>query len=69
MAADGDLKRAYKLLNVDEAAGSEEIRQAYLNLMLRFHPDKNRVDSQKVLQVRDAYDLICEHLKREPTQV
>ena len=37
--------------------------------MLRFHPDKNRVDSQKVLQVRDAYDLICEHLKREPTQV
>jgi TPR repeat protein len=69
MAADGDLKRAYKLLNVDEAAGSEEIRQAYLDLMLRFHPDKNRVDSQKVLQVRDAYDLICEHLKREPTQV
>lgn len=60
---DRDLAKAYKLLNVSPNADYEDIRQSYLNLMLKFHPDKNKVESEKVLLVREAYDLIREHLR------
>lgn len=64
-SVNSDLSRAYRILNVSPSSEYEEIRQAYLNLMLKFHPDKNRVDSQKVLLVRDAYDLVCRNLKEQ----
>lgn len=57
---------AYKVLDVDESASNEELKQAYRKMAVRFHPDKVahlgediRKDAEKKFQkINEAYDQI-----------
>ncbi|MDO4543003.1 MAG: DnaJ domain-containing protein [Clostridia bacterium] len=54
----------YKVLGVSENASQEEIRQAYLALVKKYHPDKyvdnplKELANEKLKEVNQAYDML-----------
>ncbi|CAA7410181.1 unnamed protein product [Spirodela intermedia] len=58
----------YKLLQIGEDAGEEEIRKAYRRLAMKWHPDKNPRDNKeaeaKFKQISEACDVLTDPLKR-----
>lgn len=64
-----ELERAYRLLNVSYGSSSEEIKKAYRERLMYFHPDKHKdnpvlqkVANDKTRQILEAYDLILKNL-------
>lgn len=63
---DVTLQEAYRTLGISETASDEEVRQAYRQLALRYHPDrvtsmgeKARMEAEKKFQeVTEARDII-----------
>jgi hypothetical protein len=60
-----DFKRAYRILEIDEAASFSEIKQAYRDLASIWHPDRHSNNSrltekalQKMKEINAAYDLL-----------
>lgn len=50
----------YKILGVQKGASQKEIKNAYRELSLRYHPDKNRdhKDGERFKQITEAYQLL-----------
>lgn len=65
------LADAYRVLEVKASASNDEVIKAYRRQMSRHHPDKlvanglpesmMEIAKQKTQQVREAYEIICEH--------
>lgn len=65
------LADAYRVLDVPAAASNDAVVKAYRRQMSRHHPDKlvanglpesmMEIAKQKTQQVREAYEIICEH--------
>lgn len=56
-----DTTTCYKVLGLQDNAPLKEIKQAYRTLSLRYHPDKNRHDSnasQKFKEITEAYQFL-----------
>ncbi|RYG51792.1 MAG: J domain-containing protein [Chitinophagaceae bacterium] len=61
-------KDYYKILNVPPTAGPEEIRKAFRNLALKYHPDRNNGDRYKEAmfrEVQEAYETLSDQKSRE----
>jgi molecular chaperone DnaJ len=61
-------KDYYKILNVTPTAGSDEIRKAFRNLALKYHPDRNNGDRYKEAmfrEVQEAYETLSDKKSRE----
>jgi molecular chaperone DnaJ len=57
----------YEILGLDRNAEIEEIKKAYRNLALKFHPDKNPGDKtaeEKFKEIGEAYEVLCDPQKR-----
>lgn len=56
-------KRALQILNLDEGAGEDEIKQAYRIGALKWHPDKNSEAGSidKFREIKEAYDCLSEN--------
>ncbi|CAG8678773.1 1980_t:CDS:1, partial [Dentiscutata heterogama] len=59
----------YKVLEVNANADEREIRQAYKRLALKWHPDKNRGNSNKTAELKfkeiaEAYEVLSDKNKR-----
>ena len=57
----------YSILNVTEGASQEEIKKAYRQLSLKYHPDKNPNDPScvaKFQKITEAYETLGDQEKR-----
>ena len=57
----------YKVLEIDEKATQEQIKQAYRRLVKKYHPDKyvdnplNKLAEEKMREINAAYDMLTEN--------
>ena len=57
----------YELLGVPKDSGSEAIKEAYRNLALKYHPDRNPGDKgaeEKFKEATEAYEVLSDSQKR-----
>ena len=60
-------KNHYQLLDVLPTASIEEIKEAYLKLAFRYHPDRNQMSltSNKIMEkINEAYATLSDPIKR-----
>jgi DnaJ-class molecular chaperone len=55
----------YKILNVNKNATKKQIRDAYKELVIKYHPDKNSDDNSKIKDIINAYTTLSDDKKRE----
>ncbi len=55
----------FDILGLNRDAGDAEIRKAYKNLVLKYHPDRgSQCDAERFLKVQEAYATLCDPEKR-----
>ncbi|KAJ3287057.1 DnaJ- protein scj1 [Rhizoclosmatium sp. JEL0117] len=60
-------KDFYKILGISRSAQKREIKKAYKDLSLKYHPDKNPGDKeveQKFMEIANAYEVLSDEEKR-----
>lgn len=60
-------KDYYKILGVQRDASQKQIKKAYRELSLKYHPDKNPGDSEaaeKFVELGNAYEVLSDEEKR-----
>lgn len=57
------MKNYYNVLGIDSNASQENIRQAYKELVLKYHPDKCN-DGNKFQQIQEAYECLSNEQNR-----
>ncbi|XP_018569730.1 dnaJ protein homolog 1-like [Anoplophora glabripennis] len=60
-------KDYYKILGIPKNAGDDEIKKAYRQLALKYHPDKNKSPGAeaKFKEVAEAYEVLSDKKKRD----
>lgn len=60
-------KDYYKILGLSKNATDDDIKKAYRNLALRYHPDKNKAADaeEKFKEVAEAYEVLSDKRKRD----
>lgn len=60
------IKDYYKILNLDRNSNSNDIKKAFRNLALKWHPDKSSAPGAKdiFLQIYEAYEILGNETKR-----
>lgn len=53
------LEQAYLVLGVKESSTNTQIKICYKNLAKIYHPDINKIDKTKIIELNNAYDFIC----------
>lgn len=61
------MKSLYEILDVAIDASDEEIKRAYKQLALKYHPDKSRTRNaeDRFKQIRRAYEVLADNKKRD----
>ncbi len=59
-----DYKDYYKVLGVDRKADEKEIKSAYRQLALKYHPDKNPDSEEHFKEINEAYEVLGDSEKR-----
>jgi Ca-activated chloride channel family protein len=67
----GELKDYYEILGVSKSASPEELRHAYREAALRYHPDRNtgEGDTERFLEVGEAYETLIDPQSRSEYDV
>ncbi|MFH1715268.1 MAG: molecular chaperone DnaJ [Elusimicrobiota bacterium] len=64
----GNKRDYYEILGVSKTASDAEIKTAYRNLAIKFHPDKNQGDKtaeEKFKGINEAYEVLSDKKKRQ----
>ncbi len=66
MAADQQKRDYYEILGVDRSATQEQIKQAYRQLALKWHPDRNPAAdaTDRFKEIAEAYAVLSDQTKR-----
>lgn len=57
----------YNILNLKKSSTPDEVKRAYRQLALKYHPDKNQNDPtahEKFQELNRAYKILSDHMKR-----
>jgi molecular chaperone DnaJ len=67
MAANQQKRDYYEILGVDRSASQEQIKQAYRQLALKWHPDRNPAPdaTDRFKEVAEAYAVLSDQTKRD----
>lgn len=63
-----EYKDYYKILGVSKNASTEEIRKAFRNLALKYHPDRNPGDKEaekRFKEINEAHEVLTDPKKRQ----
>ena len=65
-AADQQKRDYYEVLGVDRNATPEQIKQAYRQLAMKYHPDRNPASdaTERFKEIAEAYAVLCDPAKR-----
>ncbi len=56
----------YEILGINENATQSEIKKAYIKLANKYHPDKSKEDTTKIMaEINEAYNVLSDPEKRE----
>jgi DnaJ-class molecular chaperone len=55
----------YAILEVEKTANQEDIRKSFKRLALKYHPDKNQDSENRFPQLKAAYDILSDPIKRD----
>ncbi len=60
------MKDYYKILGVGEEASEEEIRQRWMELVKRYHPDvgRGKKNEERIKEINEAYEVLRDFSKR-----
>ena len=60
------MKNYYKILNIPKSANSADIKKAYRQAVLFWHPDKNKSANahERFIEVNEAYNILIDDSKR-----
>jgi len=61
----GPFTNYYRILDISENAGIEEIKSAFRRLAMIVHPDKNHGSTAKFILIYQAYSTLCDPEKRK----
>jgi len=63
----GEKKDYYEVLGVPRNASKEEIKKAFRNLALKYHPDRNKSEEaeEKFKEISEAYAILSDDEKRQ----
>jgi len=67
MSQHSSWKDYYKILEVSQEAGGEDIKKAYRRLALQYHPDRNpgnKEAEEKFKDINEAYEVLIHKEKR-----
>ena len=63
-----NFKDYYQVLGVDRNASQQEIKKAFRQLALRYHPDRNLNDpeqaEEKFKEINEAYEVLGDEIRR-----
>lgn len=59
-----EYKDYYKVLGVSRKAEDKEIKRAYRQLALKYHPDKNPDSEERFKEINEAYEVLGDSEKR-----
>lgn len=57
-------KDFYNILGISSTATTKEIKLAYKKLSLKYHPDKNKDEETRFLEINKAYEILLDDNKR-----
>ena len=62
-----NFKNYYRILHINQSASSDDIKQAYKKLALKYHPDKNKSENapHKFKSISEAYQILSDTTKRQ----
>jgi len=61
----GSQKDYYKVLGVERGTPKEEIKKAYRQLAMQYHPDRNPETADKFKEISEAYSVLSDDKKRQ----
>ena len=62
-----EVRNYYEMLGVDKNAPSNEIKRAYRNLAIKYHPDRNlgnKAAEEKFKDINEAYEVLSDQTRR-----
>jgi len=59
------MKDYYKILDINENASQKEIKKAYRQMALKYHPDKNSGTNDTFLEIQESYGVLSNLTKKQ----
>ena len=57
-----EFEKAVDIMGILTRTSKKDLKQKYLKLSKRYHPDMPEGSEEKFLEVKEAYDLLCNYM-------